>query len=323
MDRRRSCGRRSRWWLASLAACAIATGGCSGYEGLLRLQDSLPSFERPSSGLIAVDDPASFVTDVDMEPLEDEWGDLGMIFVVEFGDRDRLAVRYWRGPEGGVVLSPHAILRVSDRSEFLMETEVAAILDPRYPDLATLWVAGRGERTGRRVRAAFRFGDACVLKVAGDGDPHHIVLEGSLGPGLARKLRDAARAHPELTTLVIKDSPGGSYDDSFLEAARTIRSLGWTTRVPSDGRAASLAAYVFAAGVDRVVEPGGRIGVHHYGGYDTRREDGLAFEESVRELLGDLLPDGAGFFDFTLRAAPSDEMHWMTDDEIDRWLIED
>ncbi|MBT5873814.1 MAG: alpha/beta hydrolase, partial [Candidatus Latescibacteria bacterium] len=106
-------------------------------------------------------------------------------------------------------------------------------------------------------------------------------------------------------------------------AGRVIRSAGLNTTIPADGAVASGGTDVFLAGIFREVEPGGMVGVHTWQTTDgegnvivgselpTADPRHLIFRNYYREMA---IPEV--FYWFSIQAAPADDIHWMTRQEL-------
>jgi len=139
-------------------------------------------------------------------------------------------------------------------------------------------------------------------------------------PGVVQALVDE---HPEVTRIVMVDVPGSDDDPANLEASRLVREHGLETVVPSNGVIASGGVDFFAAGKHRVVEPCGKLGVHSWN--DDAPDGAIIFGNEVprdhefHTMFLDFyhemgIPED--FYWFTLEAAPSQRIHWMSDEEI-------
>lgn len=129
--------------------------------------------------------------------------------------------------------------------------------------------------------------------------------------------------HPGVTRIVMVDVPGSDDDPANLKASRLVRENGLTTVVPSNGVIASGGVDFFTAGKFRVVEPCAKLGVHSWNedgpdgsiilGNAVPRDHEIhtMFLEFYREME---IPED--FYWFTLEAAPSQRIHWMSDEEI-------
>lgn len=96
--------------------------------------------------------------------------------------------------------------------------------------------------------------------------------------------------------------------------------------VPRGATIASAAVLVFMCGRQRIVEPDGRVGVHEhrhlsFGASDDEPPDALS--SMVAELIGlhtaMLGEQGSAFYRFMLEAAPFEDMHWMSTEELQRF----
>lgn len=156
-------------------------------------------------------------------------------------------------------------------------------------------------------------GDTLLLSGALDGDSFDAFM----------RLMDEARG----VRVVALDSPGGSLDAALL-IGKDIRRRGLSTRVPTGALCASSCPLLLAAGIERVVERGGSVGVHRIR-IDERLlghpPDGMSegqFGAMVGQLsLGavlDHLAEMGVLPDFWLLglAVPSERLRLLSDDEI-------
>ena len=97
-----------------------------------------------------------------------------------------------------------------------------------------------------------------------------------------------------------------------------IRGAGINTRVPSDGEIASGAVDFFIAGVRRDVMEGGMVGVHSWSDGEMEGSE-VPESDAEHELYLAFYSEmgiSSDFYWFTLDAAPSDGLHYMTQDEL-------
>ncbi len=146
-------------------------------------------------------------------------------------------------------------------------------------------------------------------------------VEGTLGSVTFAQVEAIIAQRPDVDTLVMQHVPGSINDDVNVETGRMIRAAGWNTFVPADGEIASGGVDLFCAGVGRAIEPGAQLGVHSWSdgtmdGADYPPDDPAHASQLAyfTEMLGD--PLGPDFYWFTLSAAPADDIHWMTEEEI-------
>ena len=150
-----------------------------------------------------------------------------------------------------------------------------------------------------------------------------VTLRGAIAPG------DGVRIVAELQRIapavVILDSPGGSVSDA-LEIGRVIRILEVTTQIPSGNVCLSACPYVFVGGLQRSVDPDGRLGVHqHSFGESTILPAFLATQDiqsGQAEVLAHL--DDMGI-DLRIMgpalATPANEIYILTQDELTDWNV--
>ena len=150
------------------------------------------------------------------------------------------------------------------------------------------------------------------------------LMDGVIGPSTPGRVLELLLEHPEVDTIVMRNVPGSIDDASNLRAARYVRRHGLGTLLPADGEIASGGTDCFLGGVQRKALPGARIGIHSWSGYDEEGADlprdhpeHAKYLEFYREMG---IP--AAFYWRTLDAAPADDIHWMTRDEIERFGIE-
>jgi len=152
------------------------------------------------------------------------------------------------------------------------------------------------------------------------------ILNGDLGSSTYGQVQYLIAEHPEVTTILFQDVPGSINDEINVETGRLIRQAGFTTMVPSDGIIASGGVDLFCAGVQRVIEPGAQIGVHSWAGMgDEIVPADLPRDHPAHDFqiayFQQMLPDGVEFYFYTLNAAPAEDIHFMSADEIKRWKL--
>lgn len=137
--------------------------------------------------------------------------------------------------------------------------------------------------------------------------------------------------NPRIDTLAFTANGGSIDDEATLALGRRIRARGLETRVIGDGAIASGGVSLFLAGVRRTVERGAKIGVHswqHCWGDADGREPGCRQasdhprDDPGHRLHGDYTEEMLGsrdFYWFAIEASPSHAIHWMSDEEIERY----
>ncbi len=152
-----------------------------------------------------------------------------------------------------------------------------------------------------------------------DGDI--ATMTGDIGPSTPDDVRALLEDHPNVSTIVLADVPGSIDDEANLEASRLVRSAGLATHVPSDGVIASGGVDFFLSGVVRTWDAGAMFGVHSWTDGETEGAD-LPDDDEGHDLFLDYYDEmniDPDFYWFTLDAAPAADIHYMTDDELDRY----
>lgn len=172
---------------------------------------------------------------------------------------------------------------------------------------------------------------ACLLLAAGcdsydpvtftvDGEV--LIVRGVIDESTPDALRAALEESPSATTLRLVSVPGSVDDEtSLVKLTRIIRERELDTVVPANGSVASGGTDMALMGVRRIIEPGACIGVHSWGAEDSAGTD-FPPGDSEHQLYLDFyrqvgVPEA--FYWFTLEAAGPEAIHWMSEEEINRF----
>jgi len=148
-------------------------------------------------------------------------------------------------------------------------------------------------------------------------------LRGAIAPGDAQRIvAELRRISPAVVTL---DSPGGSVADA-LDIGRALRSLEARTQITGESVCLSACPYIFVGGQERIIDEGGRLGVHqHSFGESTILPAFLATQDiqsGQAEVLAHL--DEMGI-DLRIMgpalATPANEIYILTQTELDDWKV--
>ena len=151
-------------------------------------------------------------------------------------------------------------------------------------------------------------------------------MRGVIDETTINRMQDLVDQHPEVTTLVMEEVPGSNSARSTFSAARIARLHGLKTHIPPGGVVASGGTDFFIAGLTRTIGVGGKVGVHSW---ETKDNAG-------NPIIGASLPRTHGlhrnfisyyidmgipedFYWFSIAAAPPDGVHWMTEEELERY----
>ena len=148
-------------------------------------------------------------------------------------------------------------------------------------------------------------------------------MSGVIDGTTPERVEELIAQHPTVKTIVMQDVEGSADDQANLVAARMVRQHGFHTHVPADGEIASGGVDFFLAGVERTVADGAKLGVHSWAGDDTTG-DQVPRDDPQHKLYLDYYAEmgiPADFYWFTLQAAPAEDIHWMTANEIIRYQM--
>ncbi len=136
-------------------------------------------------------------------------------------------------------------------------------------------------------------------------------------------IKEILDKNPEVTTLVMEEVAGSIDDEVNLVASQEIRKRNINTYLPKDGTVASGGTDMFLAGKERAVHSTAKLGVHSWSGGDKVALDYPREDEAHKKYL-DYYIDmqiPTDFYWYTLEAAPADDIHWMTVDEIKKYHV--
>ncbi|RXJ71513.1 hypothetical protein CS022_20690 [Veronia nyctiphanis] len=167
------------------------------------------------------------------------------------------------------------------------------------------------------------FGDSSIVL---NKDKREAVLTGTLGIGTYNQLKDVA---DKIDKLYLQNVPGSMFDDVNMHTGRLIREHKITTVVLSDSEVSSGGVDLFAAGYQRKLQKGGKLGFHSWCGVsdDGQREEAGKLDNKdsehwqqltyFSEMLGK--EKGLEFYFYTLYSAPCDNIHVMSLDDVKRY----
>lgn len=156
--------------------------------------------------------------------------------------------------------------------------------------------------------------DSAEFKVLGEA----VVMNGVIDSDTEETLTILLDENPQVTTIVMENVEGSVDDEANLILARYIRGKGLNTHVPNNGLIASGGTDLFISGVKRTVGSNAKIGVHSWADGSGLEGVGLPRNHPEhRKYLEYYRAMGVpvAFYWFTLEAASSDDIHWMSIEE--------
>ncbi|PID62078.1 MAG: hypothetical protein CSB44_04890 [Gammaproteobacteria bacterium] len=179
--------------------------------------------------------------------------------------------------------------------------------------------------------------DPVVFTVSSDGSSAEV--RGVIVDATLEEFNDLIARHPNLKTLNLVDVPGSDVGgdvntDSALELGREVYNHNINTHLVDNGVVASGGTDLLASGKSVTVGTNPTIGVHSWGGgiegnpdgsaWDIRYdEDHIDHQKYLRyyEDIGFSNQKARDFYFFTIRSAQPDDVHDMTAEEINTYLI--
>lgn len=150
-----------------------------------------------------------------------------------------------------------------------------------------------------------------------------LYMKGVIYSNTLKDIKKVLDANPQVTTLVMEDVAGSIDDNINLVASQEIRKRNINTYLPENGMVASGGTDMFLAGKKRQLHPTAKLGVHSWsdgekGGDEYLREhsEHVKYLDYYKEMQ---IP--AEFYWYTLKAAPAEDIHWMTPEEIVEYKI--
>jgi len=146
-----------------------------------------------------------------------------------------------------------------------------------------------------------------------------LFMTGTIFSRTPELLSSALASNPQVTEIAMLEVPGSANDAANLRAARMVRAAGLNTRLLPDSLIASGGTDFFVAGRNRVIAPGAMVGVHSWstiGGLDgaSLPRDAREHQDYLSYFRDMGVPDA--FYWFTLQAASSEGMYWMSRSEL-------
>ncbi|MEM7093595.1 MAG: alpha/beta hydrolase [Actinomycetota bacterium] len=209
-------------------------------------------------------------------------------------------------------------MRVSARKLILALTAVLLLGACGGSDVAVL---DPPSATGGTASPELDFDEdgSASFEIVGDRAFMGGVIDGDTPEAVEELLTD----HPGVMTIELVTVPGSDDDEANLEAALLVRDAGLATHVAADGEIASGGVDFFLAGTERSYEAGARFGVHSWStGDDAFHALDLDEDDPEHDRYLDYYDEidvDEDFYWFTLEAAPPEDIHWMTETELERY----
>ncbi len=133
---------------------------------------------------------------------------------------------------------------------------------------------------------------------------------------------------PAIEMLTMRDCPGSSDDEANLQVAREMRFQDLHIHLDFDSEIASGAVDMFFAGTRRTRDSGSKIGVHSWADGDGNEATDFLEDDEIHRgyieyymEMGLTENEASAFYFFTINAAAAADIHWMTDQEVERYML--
>ena len=146
--------------------------------------------------------------------------------------------------------------------------------------------------------------------------PSMLIYTGGVGANDLLNLKKALREHPTISTLILKDNPGGLVHIGLV-VAEEVYDRGLNTYIPPDSFCASACAFVYFAGRVRIAD--GRLGVHQISAPEL---SGEAAQFGVSDIVSTLPKYGVSADVLGIMfSTPAKSMYFFTPQEIEKYGI--
>jgi len=158
-------------------------------------------------------------------------------------------------------------------------------------------------------------------------DDQTIEVDGEIEDSSLDDFNDLISDYPNIELINIVEVPGSQNDDVNLALSSRVYQLNIDIHLLDNGEIASGGVDFFLAGRNRSKGSNTRIGVHSWSDGTSEASD---FPEGDAVHLpyinyyvsvGFSQQEAEDFYYFTIYAASAEDIHWMTDEEIERYEL--
>ncbi|GLT19376.1 hypothetical protein GCM10007938_31580 [Vibrio zhanjiangensis] len=150
-------------------------------------------------------------------------------------------------------------------------------------------------------------------------------VNGEICSGSYQAFQSMMEFYPDIQLLRLQNVPGSLDDEVNLRLATKVHDLGISTLLESDSRVESGGTDLFLSGTERKVEQGAKVGVHSWASDDGNSHivegadvpvDDPQHQEYIKYYQEVELTKPEEFYWFTVYSASSEDMHYLTQDEL-------
>lgn len=154
-----------------------------------------------------------------------------------------------------------------------------------------------------------------------------IMLDGVINSKALTEFNNLYAKNTGIKTINIKQCDGSINDEINLELSKRIHYLNLNTHLMDNGLIASGGVDFFLAGIKRTKGTNTKIGVHSWAGDGATATDFPVGHDNHLPYINYYVSVGFTqqqaevFYYFTINSASADNMHWMTEQEIQTYNI--
>lgn len=158
-------------------------------------------------------------------------------------------------------------------------------------------------------------------------DDSTIEMNGTIGNSTLNNFEEMIEDYPNLTTINIKEVPGSEDDETNLKVSKKVYDKSMSLHILDNGYIASGGTDFFLAGNSRSIGTNTMIGVHSWSDGTNEASSLPVGHENHQPYIdyytsiGFSQSEAEDFYYFTINAAPANDIHWMTDGEIEEFKI--
>lgn len=146
-----------------------------------------------------------------------------------------------------------------------------------------------------------------------------LYMSGEINSKTPKVLKKVISENPQVKTIVMLEVPGSLNDEANIPMAKWVREKGLNTHLTKNSDIASGGTDFFLAGNKRTMEDGAKIGVHSWSDSFGKEAKDIPKKHPDHEMNREYIEDMLGkddFYWYTIYAAPADDIHYMTNEEI-------
>lgn len=155
-----------------------------------------------------------------------------------------------------------------------------------------------------------------------------IEMNGDITSSVLEEFNKLLNAFPKVNQINIVECGGSSDDEVNLKLSAKVHQKSISIHLMDNGIIASGGVDFFVAGIKRTKGINTKIGVHSWGGdgdeqatdYPIGHANHLPYIDYYKSI-GFSQQQAEDFYYFTIYAASADDIHWMTDEEIEKYNI--